>query len=85
MHAKILILFDMSKKIEEKNENVDPRDFYIGLSKKDKGRLLKYLMKRYDYVPCTMSAKLRQNSISRLRKDELENLQKTIKEGVWKS
>lgn len=85
MHAKILILFDMSKKIEEKIENVDPREYYINLSKKDKGKLLKYLLKRYDYVPSTMSAKLRENSISTLRKDEFENLQKTIKEGVWNS
>lgn len=64
--------------------NVNPRDFYQNLSRKDKGRFLRYLSRRYDYPASTMSGKLRENPLSSLRKDEAENISKAIEAGAWK-
>ena len=46
--------------------------------------MLRYLSQRYDYPTATMSGKLRENHVSELRRDELENITKTIESGVWK-
>ena len=64
--------------------NIDPQVYYQNLSKKDKGKFLRYLSRRFDYSSSTMSGKLRENPIGNLRKDERENIIKTIEEGLWK-
>lgn len=66
------------------NQSIDVRVYYQSLSKKDKGKFLRYLSMRYDYPTATMSGKLRENNVSDLRRDELENITKTIETGVWK-
>lgn len=66
------------------NQSIDVRVYYQSLSKKDKGKFLRYLTQRYDYPTATMSGKLRENNVSDLRRDELENITKTIESGVWK-
>lgn len=66
------------------NEKIDVRVYYQSLSKKDKGKFLRYLTQRYDYPTATMSGKLRENNVSELRRDELENIMKTIETGVWR-
>lgn len=68
----------MQKKI------VDPQVYYQNLSKKDKGKFLRYLSSQFDYPSSTMSAKLRENPTGNLRKDEHDNIVKTINEGLWK-
>ncbi|SDZ94025.1 hypothetical protein SAMN05216455_1022 [Segatella bryantii] len=65
-------------------KSVDPQVYYQNLSKKDKGKFLRYLSRQFDYPSSTMSAKLRENAISDLRKDERDNIIKTIEEGLWK-
>ena len=67
-----------------RQQDVDPQVYYQQLSKKDKGKFLRYLSRQYDYPSSTMSAKLRENPNNKLRKDESENIIKTIKEGLWK-
>lgn len=67
-----------------KLQMLDPRDYYQKLSKKDKSNFLMYLSKRYDYRPCTISGKLRANSASQLRRDERENIIRTIQEDLWR-
>ena len=66
------------------NQSIDVRVYYQSLTKKDKGKFLRYLTQRYDYPTATMSGKLRENYVSELRRDELENITKTIETGVWK-
>lgn len=66
------------------NQSIDVRVYYQSLTKKDKGKFLRYLSMRYDYPTATMSGKLRENNVSDLRRDELENITKTIESGVWK-
>lgn len=66
------------------NQSIDVRVYYQSLTKKDKGKFLRYLTQRYDYPTATMSGKLRENNVSELRRDELENITKTIETGVWK-
>ena len=66
------------------NQSIDVKVYYQSLTKKDKGKFLRYLSMRYDYPTATMSGKLRENSVSELRRDELENITKTIETGVWK-
>lgn len=65
-------------------QQLNPRDYYNSLSKKEKAKFLLYLNKRYDYKTNTMSGKLRKNNVSNLRKDETENIRRTIEEGEWK-
>lgn len=65
-------------------KTIDPRVYYQNLSKKEKGKFLRYLSSRFDYPSSTMSAKLRENNVTVLRKDERENIIKTIEEGLWK-
>lgn len=66
------------------NGTVDVRVYYQSLSKKEKGKLLRYLSQRYDYPASTMSGKLRDCAVSPLRRDEEENITKTIESGVWR-
>ncbi len=66
------------------NEVIDVRVYYQNLSKKDKGKLLRYLSQRYDYPASTMSGKLRVDAVSPLRRDEEENIINVIKKGLWK-
>ena len=63
---------------------LDPRVYYQNLKKKDKSKFLNYLAKRYDYPSTTMSGKLRRNPVSQLRKDETENILKTIQTDLWR-
>ena len=65
-------------------QRIDVRGCYQSLPKKEKGKLLRYLSQRYDYPTATMSGKLRENYVSELRRDELENITKTIETGVWR-
>lgn len=65
------------------NQKVDVQVYYQNLSKKKKGRFLRYLTLKYDYPASTMSAKLRKNPISPLRRDEELNIIQTINEGLW--
>lgn len=46
--------------------------------------MLRYLSQRYDYPSSTMSGKLRNAPVSQLRRDEEENIIKTIESGVWR-
>ncbi|MCH3994315.1 MAG: hypothetical protein LKE54_04560 [Prevotella sp.] len=73
----------MKQTIGRKRKLVNPRDFYRELSRKDKGKFLLYLAKRYDYPTTTMSGKLRNNPTGELRKDEFENVSQAIEEGLW--
>ena len=66
-----------------KFQSIDVRVYYQSLTKKEKGKFLRYLSQRYDYPTATMSGKLRENNVSELRRDELENITKTIETGVW--
>lgn len=66
------------------NQSIDVRVYYQSLAKKEKGKFLRYLSKRYEYPTATMSGKLRENNVSDLRRDELENITRTIESGVWK-
>lgn len=66
------------------NQSIDVRVYYQSLSKKEKGKMLRYLSQRYDYPSSTMSGKLRKDSVSPLRRDEEENIIKTIETGVWR-
>ena len=66
------------------NQKIDVRVYYQELSKKEKGKLLRYLYKRYDYPSSTMSRKLGRSPLSPLRRDEEENIIKTIGTGVWR-
>ena len=64
---------------------LNPQDFYRGLNRKEKGKFLLYLSQRFSTHPSsTISAKLRENPISELRKDEYENIVATIESGIWK-
>lgn len=65
------------------NQNIDVRVYYQNLSKKDKGKFLRYLSMKYDYPASTISGKLRENPISSLRRDEELNIIKTINDGLW--
>ncbi len=67
----------------EEKKRIDPRDYYKSLSKKEKGKFLRYLSRNFDYPASTISGKLRENPVSSLRRDEELNIQKTIKEGLW--
>ncbi len=67
-----------------KNQSIDVRVYYQTLSKKEKGKMLRYLSQRYEYPSSTMSGKLRKEPVSPLRRDEEENIIKTIETGVWR-
>jgi hypothetical protein len=73
----------MSKEMKEKKNELDVRVYYQSLSRTERGKFLKYLLMRYDYNSRTMSAKLN-NIHSLIRRDERENIEKTIETGVWR-
>ena len=81
--AKLTFYFQNTKFIMAENQKVDVRVSYQNLPKKDKGKFLRYLSKKYDYPASTMSGKLRENPISSLRRDEELNIIQTINEGLW--
>lgn len=66
------------------DQSIDVRVYYQNLSKKEKGKFLRYLTLKFDYPSSTMSGKLRESPISPLRRDEELNIIQTIKEGLWK-
>lgn len=66
------------------NPVIDVRGYYHSLSKKEKGKFLRYLTVEYGYPASTMIGKLRSRPVSPLRRDEEMNLAKTINEGLWK-
>ena len=55
------------------NQSIDVRVYYQSLSKKEKGKMLRYLSQRYEYPSSTMSGKLRKDPVS-----------KTRETGVWR-
>lgn len=65
------------------NQNLDVRVYYRNLTKKKKGKLLRYLSMTYDYPASTMSRKLTEYGKYVLRRDEEMNITQTIKEGLW--
>lgn len=68
---------------EVKNQELDVRVYYSGLTRKEKSRFLKYLTVRYDYNARTMTAKLARGKLS-MRRDEKENIIRTIESGAWR-
>lgn len=66
----------------ERNEGLDLRAYYMGLTKKEKSKLLFYLTVRHGMNVATASRKLLgtipMNQIQR------EVIEKTIKEGAWR-
>lgn len=59
-------------------------DFYQALTKKEKGKLLKYLEERYGYNRITISAKLRVDAPNQLKEHEVKNIASAIeKEELW--
>lgn len=82
--AKLMLYFQKTKFIMAEKQKIDVRVYYQNLPKKDKGKFLRYLSRKYDYPASTMSGKLRNNPISPLRRDEELNIIETIETGVWK-
>lgn len=66
------------------NQMTDVRVYYQNLTKKEKGKFLRYLSSKFEYPSSTMGGKLRKKPISPLRRDEELNIIQTIKEGVWR-
>lgn len=64
-------------------QDIDVRGYYQSLTKKEKGKFLRYLTRKYDYPTSTISAKLREGSVLTIRFDEEMNIKKTIDEGLW--
>lgn len=64
--------------------NIDPRGYYQSLTKKEKGKFLRFLSVKFDYPQSTMSGKLRESAVSDLRRDETENIVKVIASGAWR-
>jgi hypothetical protein len=82
--ANLALLFEINKQFMKKNETLDVRVYYQKLGKTERGMMLAYLQKRYDYNPRTMSDKL--NHPGRLlRTDERENIEEAIRSGAWRS
>lgn len=82
--AELTLYFQLNKFIMAENQSIDVRVYYKNLSKKEKGKFLRYLTLKYDYTASTISGKLREKPISPLRRDEELNIITTIKEGLWK-
>ncbi len=68
----------------EKKNVVNVRDYYQSLTRKERGKFLKYLTIRYEYNARTMSTKLN-NVDSLLRLDERENIERAIESGAWRA
>ena len=67
--------------IVEKKE-LDIRVYYKKLRKKDKGRLVSYLIKRFDMNYATVMSKL--NCRSKMTQLEIEAITNVINEELWK-
>lgn len=65
------------------NGKIDVRVYYQNMTKKKKGKLLRYLTLKYDYPASTMSKKLNEADKYVLRRDEELNIIQTINEGLW--
>lgn len=65
-------------------KHIDVRDYYQSLSKKEKGQLLRYLTINYGYSVHTLSAKLRENTNLKLRKNEELDIMETVSGGLWR-
>lgn len=67
----------------EKLDESHARDFYQGLSKREKSQFLDTLSDRFGYNHITMSAKLRLNAPNKFRGCELKNVLKIMEEDLW--
>ena len=65
-------------------EIVNPCDFYMSLSKKEKSLFLDYLHKYFDMRPTTIMRKLSKKSNYSLSLLEKNAILKVINEGLWK-
>lgn len=65
----------------EKKE-LDIRVYYKNLRKKDKGRFVSFLVKRFDMNYATIMSKL--NARSKMNQLEMEAITKVINEDLWK-
>ena len=81
--AKLTFYFQKTKFIMAENQKVDVRVYYQNLTKKKKGKFLRYLTLKYDYPASTMSKKLTEAGKYVLRRDEEMNIAKTINDGLW--
>lgn len=72
----------MNKEICSEMTNVDLRDYYNGLNKKERGKLLRYLVSRFNLGYTTIQSKF----AGRLdfTKIEMYVINKIIDEGLWK-
>jgi hypothetical protein len=66
------------------NKSIDVRGYYQSLSKKEKGQFLRYLTMNYGYSVHTLSAKLRENTNLKLRKNEELDIMETVSRGLWR-
>lgn len=71
----------MQMEVVEKKD-LDIRVYYKNLTKKDKGRFISFLVKRFDVNYSTIVAKL--NARSKMKQLETEAITKVINEGLWK-
>lgn len=79
--AKLVIYFIMAKKIDVEMTAVDLRDYYQGLSKKDRGFLLRAMVAKYGMGYSTIQSKF----MGRHPFTQMEVMAVTdlINSGVW--
>ncbi len=82
MLTKLVINFTTYKKMEEKTSNLDICAYYRQLSKRDKGNLVQFLIKRYDMNYSTINAKL--NGRSKMTVLEHDMITNVIDNELWK-
>ncbi len=70
--------------MDGKVQNVNPRDYYQSLSKKEKGMFLEYLLSNYGMKTNTIRCKLTKVQWGKLTKLEELTLVDVIKSGKWK-
>jgi len=70
------------QKMEEKTSNLDICAYYRQLSKRDKGNLVQFLIKRYDMNYSTINAKL--NGRSKMTVLEHDMITNVIDNELWK-
>ena len=74
----------MDKKMNDKM-CIDPKEFYQGLTKKEKGQFLLFLYKKLRFKMTTMQAKLRKNPRCELHYAERILICDVIRDGEWRS
>ncbi len=79
-----MIKFRLNKEMDGKVQNVNPRDYYQSLSKKEKGMFLEYLLSNYGMKTNTIRCKLTKVQWGKLTKLEELTLVDVIKSGKWK-